>query len=98
MNDWREIQQYSSSTATTSAWYSPGFFQRHERFYILAAIPAPDSPVRVFSVNMACRVLEKIKLFIFYFLFLIFYFRNIVSTDNKVRENYNKFTPFREII
>ena len=37
-------------------WCSPGFFQRHERFYILAALTAPDSPVRVFSVNMARSV------------------------------------------
>ena len=34
--------------ATTAA---VGFFQRHQRFYILAALAAPDSPVRVFSVR-----------------------------------------------
>ena len=54
------IGERCSSTAVVLLllllWYSPGFFQRHEMFYILAALPAPDSPVRMFSVNMARRV------------------------------------------
>ena len=37
-------------------WCSPGFFQLHERFYILVALTAPDNSVRVFSVKMARSV------------------------------------------
>ena len=43
-------------------WRSPGFFQHHERFYILVALTAPDSPVRVFSVSTARSVSFKVKL------------------------------------
>ena len=32
------------------------FFQRHQMFYILAALTALDSPVRVFSVSVAHSV------------------------------------------
>ena len=61
------IGERDSSTAVVVLlllllWCSPGFFQRHERFYILAALTAPDSPVRVFFVNMARSVLKKKKL------------------------------------
>ena len=60
------IGERDSSTAVVLLllllWCSPGFSQRHERFYILAALTASDSPVRVFSVNMALGVFLKIKL------------------------------------
>ena len=60
------IGERDSSTAVVLLilllWCSPGFFQRHERFYILAALTAPDNPVRVFSVNMSHSIFLKTKL------------------------------------
>ena len=57
------IGERDSSTAVVAVvvllllrWCSSGFFQRHEMFYILAALTAPDSPVRVFSTNIARSV------------------------------------------
>ena len=54
------IGERDSSTAVVLLllllWCSPGYFQRHDRFYMLEALTAPDSPVRAFSVNMARSV------------------------------------------
>ena len=94
------IGERDSSTAVVLLlllllWCSPGFFQRHERFYILAALTAPDSPVRAFSVNMVRSVFFLNQTFIFYFpisifgtsLIQAFTYRNYRSVSSHMRRS-----------